>query len=259
MDIGGWFLEAFWLAMGMIFLAELGDKTQLVALCMAARYKATVVLAGILVATLVVHMASVALGGGLGRFLPEAWIKLVAGIAFIGFGLWTLRGDSLDDGECGNARGMSPFWLVSTTFFLAELGDKTMLSTVALATNHPVIPVWIGSTLGMVVSDSLAIIVGQILGAKLPERAIKIGAAVIFFAFGLFTGIQAAMKLPPHAWAIALSVTAVLVAVFFEVHELILRRVLGSARAGYEPAPTELLEQEICTGERGPRDAVRPE
>ncbi len=225
-------MEAFWLSMAMIFIAELGDKTQLVALCLATRYKATVVLAGIFVATLVVHVISVALGGGLGKLLPEAWIKLVAGIAFIGFGLWTMRGDKLDDEECKSIRGRSPFWLVTTTFFLAELGDKTMLSTVALATDHPVIPVWIGSTLGMVFSDGLAIIVGRILGAKLPERAIKIGAAIIFFGFGLFSGIQGAMKLPPYAWAIGLSVTAALVAAFFEIHQLILKWILKQTRNG---------------------------
>lgn len=200
--------------MGMIFLAELGDKTQLVAMCLASRYRAKVVLAGILVATLVVHIVSVALGGGLGKLLPDAWISLAAGIAFIGFGLWTLRGDSLSDDECQNIKGRSPFWLVFITFFLAELGDKTMLSTVALATDRPLIPVWIGSSLGMVLSDGLAIIVGQILGSRLPERAIKIGAAVIFFGFGAFRAIQGAAALPPYAWAIGAVVTASLVAFF---------------------------------------------
>lgn len=198
----------------MIFVAEMGDKTQLVALCLATRFKAKVVLAGIFVATLLVHIVSVGLGGGLGKLLPEGWIKLAAGIAFIGFGLWTLRGDSMDDDECENIQGRSPFMLVAVTFFLAELGDKTMLSTVALATDHPLIPVWLGSTLGMVLSDGLAIIVGQILGAKLPERAVKIGAAVIFFGFGIFSVTQGASKLPAYAWAIGAGATALLVALF---------------------------------------------
>lgn len=198
----------------MIFIAELGDKTQLVALCLATRYKAKVVLAGIFVATLVVHVISVALGGGLGKLLPEAWIKLTAGIAFIGFGLWTLKGDSMSDDECQNIKGRSPFWLVASTFFLAELGDKTMLGTVTLAANHPVIPVWLGSTLGMVLSDGLAIIVGQMLGTKLPERAIKIGAAVIFFGFGVVSVVQASTKLPPCGWAIGVGITLLLIAFF---------------------------------------------
>lgn len=207
-------MHAFWLSMGMIFVAEMGDKTQLVALCLATRYKAKVVLAGIFVATLLVHMVSVALGGGLGKLLPEAWIKLVAGIAFIGFGLWTLKGDSMDCDECGTGKVRSPFMLVATTFFLAELGDKTMLSTVALATDHSVIPVWLGSTLGMVLSDGLAIIVGQLLGAKLPERAIKVGAAVIFFGFGALSTVQGATKLPPYGWATSAVAVALLVSLY---------------------------------------------
>lgn len=207
-------MEAFWLSMAMIFIAELGDKTQLVALCLASRFNARVVLAGIFLATLVVHVISVLLGGGVGKILPEAWIKLAAGVAFIGFGLWTLRGDCLSDDECQNLKGRSPFWLVTTTFFLAELGDKTMLSTVTLATDHSLVPVWIGSTLGMVFSDGLAIIVGQMLGAKLPERTIKIGASVIFFGFGIFSAVQGAIRLPAYAWAAGGAIIVMLVWMF---------------------------------------------
>ena len=192
-------MDAFWVSLAIIFIAELGDKTQLVALCLASRFDWKTVLAGIFTATLAVHIFSVLLGGGVGKILPEEWVKLASGIAFIGFGLWTLKGDSLSDEECQNLRGRSPFWLVTTTFFIAELGDKTMLSTVALATNRAIIPVWIGSSLGMVVSDGLAIMAGQMLGKKLPERAIKTGAALIFFGFGLFSAVQGALKLPYYA------------------------------------------------------------
>ena len=156
-------MEAFWLSLGIVFLAELGDKTQLVALCLASRFRARIVLSGILIATLAVHIVSVLLGGGVGKVLPEGWVKLVSGLAFLGFGFWTLRGDSLSAAECDRIQGRSPLWLVITTFFLAELGDKTMLSTVALATDHAIIPVWLGSSLGMVVSDGLAIVVGALL------------------------------------------------------------------------------------------------
>jgi len=93
-------MAAFFGSLAAIFGLEMFDKTQLVALCLASRYKVKVVLAGILVATLVVHVLSVALGGGLGKLMPQEWINLVAGLAFIGFGLWTLKGDSLDDEEC---------------------------------------------------------------------------------------------------------------------------------------------------------------
>ena len=199
-------LEAFWLSLFTIFIAEMGDKTQLVAMCLASRFNARVVLAGIFSATLLVHIFSVVLGLGVGKLIPAVWIGFVAGLAFIGFGLWTLRGDELSDEECANIQGKSAFWLVSSTFFLAELGDKTMISTATLATQYSIIPVWLGSTLGMVVADGLAIVVGQIMGKKLPERAIKIGASVIFFGFGSFKVIGSAMGLPHFAWAIATAV-----------------------------------------------------
>jgi len=206
----------FALATIMIFLAELGDKTQLVALMMATRYNARVVLAGVFVATLVVHVFSAALGNLAGGLLPENWIQFLAGIAFIGFGLWTLRGDCLDGAECGGYnRIQSPFLVVSVVFFIAELGDKTMLSTVTLATSGSFIPVWLGSTLGMVVSDGLAIWVGKVLGARLPERTVRIGAALIFFAFGIWGAVRGGMDLPPLSWAAGAVSIALLSLIFF--------------------------------------------
>jgi putative Ca2+/H+ antiporter (TMEM165/GDT1 family) len=200
----------------MIFLAELGDKTQLVALTLATRYNTRVVLAGIFVATLLVHVFSAALGNLAGDLLPTHWIQYLAGIAFVGFGLWTLRGDCLDGDDCGHqSRISSPFLIVATVFFIAELGDKTMLSTVTLATGCAFIPVWLGSTLGMVSSDGLAIWVGKAMGARLPERAVKIGAAIIFFAFGIWGGIQGGMHLPPVYWGIGPVTVAALSILFF--------------------------------------------
>lgn len=198
-------MEAFWLSLVMVFIAELGDKTQLVALTLSTRYNARVVLAGVFVATLLVHLVSVGLGAAAGVLLPTMWIKFVAGLAFIAFGLWTIRGDCLEeeDGVC-KRRIASPFMIVATTFFLAELGDKTMLTTVTLAATHSVIPVWAGSTIGMVLSDGLAILVGQALGKRLPERAIKIGASCIFFAFGIFSMIEGGKALPVFAWVIGI-------------------------------------------------------
>lgn len=207
-------MAGFSIGLWMVFVAELGDKTQLVALCLASRFRAGVVLAGILAATLVVHVGSVLLGGGVGRLLPQEWINLAAGLAFVGFGLWTLRGDTLSEEECNAIQGRSPFWLVFTTFFLAELGDKTMLTTVALATKYPLVPVWLGSSLGMVVSDGLAIGVGRLLGKNLPERIIKTGAAIIFFAFGAYGIVQGAIHLPLYAWAIVAVVLGVFIGLF---------------------------------------------
>ena len=185
-------MEAFLVSLGLIFLAELGDKTQLVALTLATRYQAGVVLLGVLVATLLVHLFSVSIGALTGKFLSTGWIELLSGAAFVGFGLWTLRGDKLDE-ENGVIKSLaSPFLIVTITFFLAELGDKTMLGTVTLAASYPWVPVWIGSTLGMVLSDGLAIWVGHALGKKLPEQAIKIGAASIFFVFGFYYVVKGA-------------------------------------------------------------------
>jgi len=188
-------MEEFLLSFGLIFVAELGDKTQLVALTLATRFRAGVVLAGIFVATLLVHLLSVAIGGFTGTVLPSGWIELLSGLAFIGFGLWTIRGDQLDEDKGAMKSLTSPFLIVTITFFLAELGDKTMLGTVTLAASYSWAPVWIGSTLGMVLSDGLAIWVGQALGKKLPERSIKIGAAVIFFVFGFYYAVKGANEI----------------------------------------------------------------
>jgi putative Ca2+/H+ antiporter (TMEM165/GDT1 family) len=188
-------MNGFWLSLVLVFLAELGDKTQLVALMLATRFKASIVLAGVLVATLLVHAFSVALGGITGRLLPHGWILLLSGLAFIAFAIWTWRGDRLDDKNQKVRRITSPFLIVTVTFFLAELGDKTMLTTVTLASQYPPVPVWLGSTLGMVISDALAIWVGQALGKRLPEKAVKMGAAAIFLAFGLFSIFQGMIEL----------------------------------------------------------------
>ncbi len=157
---------------------------------LATRFKAGIVLAGVFVATLLVHAFSVVLGGITGKLLPHGWIMVLSGLAFIAFAIWTWRGDKLEDEDQQVRRITSPFLIVTVTFFLAELGDKTMLTTVTLASQYSPTQVWLGSTLGMVISDALAIWVGQIMGKRLPERAVKMGAAAIFLAFGLFSLVQ---------------------------------------------------------------------
>jgi len=188
-------MDGFWLSLTLVFLAELGDKTQLVALMLATRFKAGIVLAGVFVATLLVHAFSVVLGDLAGKLLPHDWIMVLSGLAFIGFAIWTWRGDHLNEENQKVGRFTSPFLIVGVTFFLAELGDKTMLSTVTLASQYSPVPVWLGSTLGMVVSDALAIWVGRIMGKRLPERAVKAGAAAIFLAFGLWSLFQGITEL----------------------------------------------------------------
>ncbi|WP_309237112.1 TMEM165/GDT1 family protein [Actinomadura sp. BRA 177] len=192
-------MSAFLISLAVIFVAELGDKSQLMAMTFATRFRALHVLAGITAATAIVHLASVALGAALGAALPTGPISILAGIAFLGFALWTLRGDELDDDERDKARKAkgSAILAVGGAFFLAELGDKTMLATITLAADHggllALTGVWAGSTIGMVAADALAIVVGQMLGRKLPERVIKYGAAAGFAVFGVILLVEGVM------------------------------------------------------------------
>jgi putative Ca2+/H+ antiporter (TMEM165/GDT1 family) len=199
-------LVAFTISFGVVFVAELGDKSQLMALTFATRYRTLPVLVGITLATAVVHAVSVAIGYGLGAALPTGWIALVAAVAFFGFGAWTLRGDTLTDDERAKAERSTGSAVVaaSVAFFLAELGDKTMLATITLATQYGWLGTWLGSTLGMVAADALAIAVGRLLGRNLPERVIKLGAAVLFFVFGAWLLVEAAAQLGGAAAVAAL-------------------------------------------------------
>lgn len=189
--------SALALSFAVIFVAELGDKSQLMALTFATRYRALPVLIGIAVSTAVVHAVSVGIGYGLGAALPTDWISLVAGVAFLAFGAWTLRGDKLTDSEREKAEKSTRSAVVaaSVAFFLAELGDKTMLATITLATSHGWLGVWLGSTLGMVAADALAIAVGRLLGKALPERVIRYVAAALFAVFGVWLLIEAIRSL----------------------------------------------------------------
>jgi putative Ca2+/H+ antiporter (TMEM165/GDT1 family) len=180
-------IGAVLLSFGVIFVAELGDKSQLMALAFATRYRALPVLVGITIATAVVHLVSVLIGAGLGATLPTDWITLAAGIAFFGFAAWTLRGDELSGDEAGKANrsARSAIVAASAAFFLAELGDKTMLATVTLATTEGVAGVWIGSTIGMVAADALAIMVGQQLAKRVSAKVIRYAASASFVVFGI--------------------------------------------------------------------------
>jgi putative Ca2+/H+ antiporter (TMEM165/GDT1 family) len=180
-------VDAFLLSFGIVLLAELGDKSQLIALAFAARYPALTVLAAVTAATLIVHAGSVLLGMAAAAALPTSAINVVAGLAFFGFAAWTLRGDTLGAGDLSRAErgGRWAIVTIGTAFFLAELGDKTMLATVTLATTEEPIGTWLGSTAGMVAADAIAIAIGSFLGERLPGRVIKFGAAIAFVVFGL--------------------------------------------------------------------------
>src|SRR5688500_12959252 len=138
-------MVAFWQSLAFITLAEMGDKTQLVSLAFATRFSARIVLAGIFAATLLVHLVSVAIGELLARMIPTSWARVSAGRAFVGYGVWTLRGDTLDEEASAKRHRFGPFVTVAIAFFLAELGDKTMLATITLASQlQEWAPVWLG-------------------------------------------------------------------------------------------------------------------
>lgn len=181
---------ALLLSTAVIFVAELGDKSQLMALTFATRYRARDVLIGITVATAVVHLGSVALGFWVAAAFAgsQHWVSVAAGLAFFVFAGWTLRGDELSEDERTKAQrsGGRAIWAVGGAFFLAELGDKTVLATITLATREDWVGTWIGSTLGMVSADAIAIAIGALLGRNLPERAVRYGAAALFALFGIW-------------------------------------------------------------------------
>ncbi len=190
-------LTGFAVSSVAIFVAELGDKSQLMAMTFATRYRPWQVLTGITLATTIVHAASVVLGFSAGSMLPTEWIGLVAGIAFLGFAAWTLRGDRLTEAEKSKSQRLasSAVLAVTAAFFLAELGDKTMLATVTLAAQHHWLGTWVGSTLGMVLADALAIGVGLLLGKHVPERSIRYGASALFAVFGVWLTAEAVLGL----------------------------------------------------------------
>lgn len=181
-------LAAFWLSFSVIFVAELGDKSQLMALAFASRVRALPVLAAITLSTSVVHVLSVGLGAAAGSALPTDAVGVAAGLAFLGFGVWTLRGEDLDDDETAAAtRARSVILSIATVFFLTEMGDKTMFATITLAADNEPVGTWAGSTAGMVAADALALVVGRAIGERLPARIIRIGSAAAFFVFGAVT------------------------------------------------------------------------
>ena len=177
-------MTAYLASLGFVVLAEMGDKTQLLAMAFASRYKWQTVMWGVFVATLVNHLLAVVAGNYLTRLIPLSYIQIAAAASFILFGLWTLRGDTLEGED--KRFNYSPFWTVAVAFFFAEMGDKTQLATVALATQYQsIVGVWLGTTSGMLVADAIGIIVGIVLGKRIPERFIKWFAAIIFIGFGV--------------------------------------------------------------------------
>ena len=178
-------MTAFLTSLAIVVLAEMGDKTQLLAMAFASRFRWQTVMWGVFVATAANHLFAVLVGNYLTNIIPLNYIKIAASVSFIIFGLWTIRGDKLKDED--KRFNFSPFWTVAIAFFIAEMGDKTQLATVALAAEfNTIVPVWIGTTTGMMIADAIGIIAGIVLHKNIPEKQIKWFAALVFIAFGLW-------------------------------------------------------------------------
>ena len=175
-------------SLGLVFLAELGDKTQLVALGFGARHKLAPVLTGVVLAYAACNLLSVLIGGVLGAALPTRAIGIGGGVLFLGFAAWNLRAEDVEELEEEGAapkRG-SVVASVALAMFVAELGDKTMLATATLAAQGNPVLTWIGATIGICLSGAVGVLVGRQVGARLPERAIRLGSTALFAAFGAF-------------------------------------------------------------------------
>ena len=178
-------MNAFIASLIFVVLAEMGDKTQLLAMAFACKFRWQTVMWGVFVATAVNHLLAAAAGNYLAALFPMEYISVAAAVSFILFGFWTIRGDTLE-GEDEKYQ-FSPFWTVTVAFFVAEMGDKTQLATISLAVKYnAVILVWLGTTLGMIISNGFGIIVGNVMGKRIPERVTKWVSAIIFIAFGVY-------------------------------------------------------------------------
>lgn len=180
-------MEAFILSFVIIFLAEMGDKSQLMSLAFATRYRAATVLVAITAATLLLNAGSVIVGATIASALPTDLIQVAAGVVFLGFAAWTMRGDGSDGDETRVDRRSGGWALlaIGTAFFLAEFGDKTMLAAMTLATTEEPVGVWLGATFGMVAANAIAIAIGAAIGTRLPERWIRLLASAAFVTFGV--------------------------------------------------------------------------
>lgn len=182
-------MESILVSTGVVALAEIGDKTQLLAFILAARFKKPVpIILGILVATLVNHGLAGALGAWITATISPEILRWVLGLSFIGMAIWTLIPDKIEEEETQIAQRFGVFGATLVTFFLAEMGDKTQIATVAMAAHYaaPLLVV-IGTTLGMLIADVPAVFVGDKLASRIPMKLVHSIAAAIFALLGVAT------------------------------------------------------------------------
>ncbi len=185
-------MESLYISTGVVALAEMGDKTQLLAFILAARFKKPVpIILGILAATLVNHGLAGALGAWITSVVDATTMRWVLGLSFIGMAIWTLIPDKIEEEETQVAQKLGVFGATLVTFFLAEMGDKTQIATVALAAHYGApLMVVIGTTLGMLIADVPAVFVGNKFAERIPMKLVHTIAAAIFAVMGVLTLLQ---------------------------------------------------------------------
>ncbi|WP_374328334.1 TMEM165/GDT1 family protein [Azonexus sp.] len=189
-------MEAFLISTGIVALAEIGDKTQLLAFILAAKFRKPLpIIAGILVATIANHAFAGALGAWITSLVAPGTMRWVLGLSFIAMAVWTLIPDQMDDDEAGLAR-YGVFGTTLIAFFLAEMGDKTQVATVALAAQYQaVVAVVAGTTLGMMIANVPAVLLGDRIANRIPVRVVHAIAAAIFAVLGVATLLGAGSSL----------------------------------------------------------------
>jgi len=179
-------LKAAWIGFALVFLAELGDKSQLLVVSLAARLRRLPVLAGVATAAALMQLASVTAGALLADRLPRRPLELAGGLLFLGFAVWTMvSGPEEGEPEGARATGRSAYLVAASAFVVAEVGDKTMLATIALAAREHRVGVWVGTTAALVTSAALAVALGAALARRVPERVVRSVAAAAFAVVGV--------------------------------------------------------------------------
>ena len=188
------FMEAFLISTGVVALAEIGDKTQLLAFILAARFKKPLpIILGILIATIANHALAGMLGTWLTQLMAPEALRWLLGISFILMAGWVMIPDRLDEEEAKPINGLGVFGTTLLVFFLAEMGDKTQIATVALAAQYQAfLMVVLGTTLGMMIANVPAVLIGKNMAKRIPVKLVHAIAALIFVALGVATLFGAA-------------------------------------------------------------------
>ncbi|MFG3340123.1 TMEM165/GDT1 family protein [Glycomyces sp. NPDC048151] len=189
-------LIAAGIAFGAVFVGEMGDKSQLMALTFATKYRMRTVILGLLIAIGALIGLSVGVGAAAGNLLPTDWIRLAAAVMFIGFGLWGLKPEKDGDEEEGPIKERRTGLLtVVTAMFLAEFGDKTMIIAMGMGSSYNPWGVWIGGTAGMLAADLLAVFAGAWVAKRIPEKVIRYVSSGLFLVIGVLLGVEAVTAL----------------------------------------------------------------